>query len=459
MVVGELPSAWAGYGGGAGGDALSADVFPTVPFGPPNTTDKKGAGGGGAGGQLRIVALGRIVFQDGGRILAQGGDGATGENVLGFDHIAGSSGGGSGGHAILESSEQIDFTDGGTNQIPQLYIQADGGVGGIPKLPELWSGGGLGGGGVVQLHVPDPNPATAVGTDEFAAIRIPLFSTLSDLTVPEGQVLIPNVSDRSKARSIWIPFSATILGAGDDGVDHLPIFEGIVLRNNDPEQGRVQAEGGAVQPLPPVLGPEALGGAAPSPFVDVDGFTLVLSEPSLQPWIQDAGFPSGDIYLRNPQLLRSFELRLESASASEGFDVTAASYDDAARVLRLLVDTAGASLETFVQAAGGPGNVSYALVPRYFRVRTGSESDALPAEAYVKILFQATAAGSDGQPLEEGLVLAWTADAGAFAALANSELDFFRFEVEFDFDADGFGFAPTSEPLSLEFLRLPFQVR
>ncbi|MEM7307736.1 MAG: hypothetical protein AAF682_13740 [Planctomycetota bacterium] len=456
ILTGELASPWAGYGGGAGGDALNKDAFPTIPFGPPNTTDKKGCGGGGGGGQLRIIALGRIIFKDGGRILIGGGDGATGENVLGFDHIAGSSGGGSGGHVILESATQIDFTDGGANQVPQEYVQARGGEGGIPKIPEPWSGGGNGGPGVVQLHVPNSNPATAIGTSETDDIRIPFFSSLDELTKPTGQVLIPSFGARSKGRSRWIPMgeAAQVPGGGVDPIFFS--FDGIDSDPMSPTAGQVLVTGDDVDPLAPILGPETLGSAAPAAFVDADGFTLVLSSASIDPLMTDPGTPSADIYLRNPSLLKNFLLRLVGPSSSAEFDVASATYADAGEVLRLTVDTAGSSLEAFITAAGGPASVDFELVPRFFRTQTGLFRDTIPSTAFVKVLFQATGTGPDGLPDTENPVVDWTPDIGEFNTVPAGGLDFYRFEVEFNLDATGAGLTVDTVPVSLNFLRTPF---
>ena len=68
LIRGELPGLWAGYGGGGGGNADPASTFPT-----PNwnfASDEKGGPGGGAGGGLRVRALGRIVFGPSGEIRA-----------------------------------------------------------------------------------------------------------------------------------------------------------------------------------------------------------------------------------------------------------------------------------------------------------------------------------------------------------------------------------------------------
>jgi len=459
VTNGELAQRWAGYGGGAGGDSINFSSFPSDPFGPPYKFDKKGAGGGGGAGQLRIVALGRIIFEPGGRILANGGVGATGENVNGYDHIGGSSAGGSGGHVILESASQIDFTDGTTNQVVEQFIQAygaEGGIGQVASNPDSASKGGNGGPGVIQLHVPDANPATAVGPDPSDPILIQTLdgggapAELDDVTRPPAQVLVPTFGARSKARSTWIPLGGASIapGGGDDQV--LFKFQGTDA------SGDINATGGTVDPLAPILGPETLGTAAPSPFVDTDGFTLVLSSGSLLPLTTDGGEPSLDIYLRNPSLLTNFQVRLSSASTTKSFTVTGATYADAGGVLRLVTDASGGSLSAFVTAQGGPAAVDYELIPRFFRVQTGVVKDLLPDSAYVRVLFQGTGFGIGGVPSETPLV-DWTPDIDLFnTATAPGELKFLRWEIEFNLDKDSLGLTDETVPIALEFLRIPF---
>ena len=457
LIEGELATPWAGYGSGAGGDALASGTFPTIPFGPPNMIDKKGCGGGAGGGQLRIIALGKIVFADGGRILVGGGDGATGENVLGFDHIAGSSGGGSGGHVILESATQVDFTDGGSSQVPQEFIQTYGGFGGIPHTSTLqWSGGGNGGPGVIQIHVPDANPSTSIGfslTDND--IVLPILSNLGDLTRPTAEVLIPTFGARSTARSDWIPLgqAAQIPGGGEDLIQ-------FTFGGTDPDPlsataGQVETTGDLVDDVAAILGPETLGAAAPEPTLLPDGFSLMLSAGSLAPMISGPD-PTSDMYLRNPSLLKNYILRMEGVSASQDFDVTSASYSDADVQLTVSVDASGSSLEAFVTGQGGPANVDYSLVPRFFLASTGGLVDVIPSSSYVQIRFQGTKAGAGDLPDEENPQTPWTPDIGELSLVPAGDLDFFRFEIEFNLDNAGAGLTVDTEPVSLRFLRMPF---
>ncbi len=200
FVRGELASLWAGYGGGAGGNAIPASSFPN-----PNWTfgsDEKGGAGGGGGGALQIRALGKIVFGPQGTIRANGGAGATGENTLFLDHIGGSGGSGSGGHVVLESASGIDFTDGDPLVAPvRNWIESLGG----PKIVGTtgasgcanacqYSNGGRGGPGVIQLHV--PLAIFSVAPDPSAGIVIPLAAgaaanPLGEVAAPDPILLLP----------------------------------------------------------------------------------------------------------------------------------------------------------------------------------------------------------------------------------------------------------------------------
>ena len=173
VIVGELAVPRAGVGAGAGGDAIQNGTFPTLPFGPPYK-DKKGAGAGGGGSLVGLIAP-RISMGQEGRLLLDGGDGATGENVLGFDHIGGSSGGGSGGMAVIEASVLLDLSQASDNA-----MSAIGGIGGIGKGPEVWSQGGNGGPGLLQVHL-----------SSTANLLLPTGKNLADLTQPDAHVLLP----------------------------------------------------------------------------------------------------------------------------------------------------------------------------------------------------------------------------------------------------------------------------
>lgn len=73
-----------------------------------------------------------------------------------------------------------------------------------------------------------------------------------------------------------------------------------------------------------------------------------------------------------------------------------------------------------------------------------------------RVRFQATGADGFGNPDETNPLVDWTADIAQFNLLPPGELRFFRFQVEFDLDAQGTGVSAQTEPVSLDFLRVPF---
>ncbi|MEM9381498.1 MAG: hypothetical protein AAGB93_16205 [Planctomycetota bacterium] len=175
LVVGEAGRPFPGRGGGAGGDASQTASFPIVPFSPFG--DEKGAGGGGGGGLVLLHAR-RIAIGAQGHLIADGGSGGGGENVIFFDRVGGGSGGGSGGWVVLEAL-QIDLSAAGDDAISAL-----GGRGGVGRedAHDVVGAGGNGGPGVIQLHTPS-------GSDD--EILLPAGKTVGDLSAPDGIVLLP----------------------------------------------------------------------------------------------------------------------------------------------------------------------------------------------------------------------------------------------------------------------------
>jgi len=353
---------------------------------------------------------------------------------------------------VLESATGIDFTDGGTNlgAGPTTWISA---IGGPRRRGPATSGGevsygGAGGPGVIQLHVPkplfppgpDPSTTNIVVPLHQATARDPLELVSS----PAAHLLFAGIGAVSTAQSTWISVGEADKNAagGADLVSFL--FEGL------DEQGRIATTGGTVDELAPILtgqvgGPVAIAG---------DGVTLLLEDTALDALVNAAGMPSNDIYLRTPELLRHFALRLAGSGTSGDFDVVSASYDDNDVRLALTVDGSGGTLQEFVDATGGAA--AFELIPRSFRVATGDALDSLADTAAVTIRFQATGADESGRPAADVLV-DWTSDIEDFNALGAGDLSFFRFRVEFDLDVNGVGVAAEIEPVSLEFLRVPFQ--
>ena len=176
VILGEAPFPVPGSGGGAGGDAVPSSTFPAAPWTP--ASDEKGAGGGGGAGVL-VVDTKLLTVGPAGRVLAEGGDGAGGENTIFLDRLGGGSGGGSGGWIILDA-RRMDLSQAGA-----LFLSARGGRGGAGAndVPGATSAGGDGGPGVIQLHVP-PVPGTLV---------LPPGLTAGELGAPVPHVLLPQI--------------------------------------------------------------------------------------------------------------------------------------------------------------------------------------------------------------------------------------------------------------------------
>ena len=465
LVRGELPGLWAGYGGGAGGNASM--LYPN-----PNWTinsDEKGGGGGGSAGGLHIKALGRIVFTGAGLIRAGGGTGGAGEHTF-LDHIGGTGGGGSGGHVVLESATLVDFTGGGSavGQPSLDHVQAGGPprkTGRLDYVDECcraYSNGGAGGAGVIQLHVPDSisPPSDDPGDTDVVVptAALALSDPLDAVTSPPAYVLIPTFGARSKARSKWIS-----IGGADqkpDGSEGLVrfLFDGI--QTSGPDAGKIRTLGSTV-----VDGTALLSIADLSLSVDAhllpDGLTLELTGAAL---VQlRAGTTSGvsnDVYLRTPALLQDCAVRLAVVSrptSLEDFDIAGAAYDEGTptagdEVLRVTITSERGRLDAF-----NPGGAtSLRLMPRFFQVVTSGLPDFLPTTAFVRVQFQAAADNGIGEPDEQNPLVDWTADIARFNALPAGALQFFRYEVEFDLDAAAQGITGDTQAVTLDFLKIPF---
>ncbi len=466
LVRGELPGLRAGYGGGGGGDALPASEFPTPDWTPE--IDERGGGGGGGGGGLRLRALGPVIFGPAGEIHADGGRGATGENTLEQDHVAGTGGAGSGGHVMIESATRVDFTNGDPAMAPfpsAPHITAFGGpqrTGPLtnPVIPTDISYGGSGGPGVVQIHVPRVN--TYDDDELLSDIVLPSVviagataNKLEDVSTPAATHLVATFGAQSAARSRWI----SIGGADQDpvnGVERLSyLFGGIETAGMD--AGKILTTAGVVDALPAVLGPELL--SAGSVAIIGDGVTLQVAGVSLVPIIDT---PS-DIYLRTPALLKNFVLRIEESATPttfKDFVVAAASYNDAGQRLSLMSGAAlDNSADTISSYAGTLAAPAYRLLPRFFQVSTDGVINSLPDSSFVKISFEGTKDDGFGAPDEANILVPMTSDIDDFNSLALplGDLKYFRIQVEFDLDAMAAGLTPDTKPVALDFLRLPFR--
>jgi hypothetical protein len=358
---------------------------------------------------------------------------------------------------ILESGERIDFTEGNPHRPRRSWIEARGGARrAAPGTPEIY--GGAGGPGVVQLHVPHPERAPG---DPESRLELPLDALdqpdpLASIASPRPYVLYPRIGSRSLARSRWIPLGAAGRAGASSAASTVALFlEG--LASSGPEEGRVHTLDGRVAAPAPLLGPIPFE----SPGVRTLGRGLGLSGAVLDALRTSPGPLSRDIYLRTPALLQSGELLLTRRSdptARRSFAVVAASYASEAGELALDLATDPVVLLSAVQALGGPDEVELALLPRFFRLRTGPfGADQLSPEHSVRILFQGAEMDALGDPVEEPLLLDWTADPARFLALEPGRLAFLRFQVEFERDLAGDGLAGGELVPALEFLRLPFR--
>ncbi len=473
LVRGELPSLWAGYGGGGGGNA--GKLFPNSYW--TFRSDEKGGGGGGGGGGLHIQALGRIVFGRAGQILANGGYGATGENSGYFDHIAGTGGGGSGGHVILESAAVVDFTDGGAAEDASLRDvilaagppRRSGPVQYIDSCRQSSlccpsgcasnSNGGAGGPGLIQIHVPGPleQPgATAPADILVPAAALLAADVLDQVTSPPAYVMIPTYGKRSKARSEWIS-----IGGADqqpDGSEGLVrfLFDGI-----DPTTGRILTTGASVAERTPLVIVADLSTSTTARIL-ADGFTLELTGAALD--TLRAGTTTGipnDIYLRTPALLEDCAVRmlvLGNEADFEDFSIAQAVYDEGRSALgdeALRVTVSGRPLTAF-QPANGAATTGFQLLPRFFQVVTNGLLNSLPSTAFVSLRFQAASANGIGAPDEANPLQDWTADISTFNTKPAGALQFFRYEVEFDLDQHGRGISVDTKPVTFDFLKIPF---
>ena len=515
LIIGELDRVWAGGGGGAGGDAVTSDTFPLVPFTPAG--DEKGSGGGGAAGGLRILALGPIeVRGPTGSVTATGGQGGGGENTNGFNRVGGGSGGGSGGHLVFSSASYISiegeaqnagswFNDatlehfhrpisaaggqggaghgnkGGARQngqqsnwrcdaIPTDYFLGDNPEPNPPRndvdcwtmaqLPDLGDplgnvlgAGGDGTPGIIQFHVDDP--ATNLRFPDLPGV----YGAIGVAGIDASRVCAPpplgwKAQETGLAADIAIPFFGKESSSRSQ-------WTALGL-------ARVSPDGGNDQVRFRFEGTDASGelertGSEQSVLPPILGPDVLGIEPMLPhidpsdalTMVLDASPLMGndDSYKRNAALLRSFVLRLEdSASSSNALEFDVAS---------AVYDEDGDQLRVTVFAAGTndlsdlvpSGNTLVSLQPFFTRVNTAGGVKQYPADSSVTILFEATLADSEGNP-DEG---ASSGEVPDITALNLTDYDFFRYRVLFDMSTSGEPVNQNTPRPSLEFLRVPFR--
>ena len=468
IITGELSSIHAGYGGGGGGDACLGPRFPTPNW--SNFSDEKGGGGGGGGGAIRLRALGPIRFVGvNSQLLCKGARGANGENSIFVDRVGGTGGSGSGGHVILESATNISFElpplgERLPSQRRRVFVDARGERGriGMPTngngltLPPDDSHGGHGGPGVIQLHVPNstapPHEDASLSdlvlpSDTIVELNAGDENALLEVMRPAGLQMLSISGALSGAQSRWVDLrNAGVNPVGPDNLINF-LFEGI-----DPNTGLVNTDSNGMQDeLAPIFG----GTADPSTASFEGPNTIVFTALALEDLLGAGATPMEDLYLRAPQLLQNFVLRMTpTIGVSLDFVVQAASFDTATQSLSVTVaESAGVSLDAFDV---GPGAVDYEMIPRFFGITTGTTPGSLPDDFTVRISFEGTGTDVNGNPDGENLLVEETSNVADFDALLPGELDFVRFKVEFNTNAQGNGVSLEAPLVKLNFLRLPF---
>ncbi|MAW62219.1 MAG: hypothetical protein CMJ94_15490 [Planctomycetes bacterium] len=501
VTVGELLVPWAGSGGGASGDMVlynrnGTEPLPTV-FPEPNfpngriTKYRKGAPGGGGGGQVQVLAIGDITIGGAGEIWARGGNGVGGESIgWTYGQISGS-GGGSGGHIVLSTASKLDISaidlldgsaKGDTNvtvengvgyEIPisdAFFSEAISAVGGrrgwaMSRVQQCeWLGkpldedgngtyaigrGGAGSNGIVQIHVPNPATDIVWPASRDAEIRNYIHNgnlnndadidnveeMLRIFAAPQPVVLVPLFSAESMFRSRWVDTGLADLrqpatGTGVDFPDYASSL--ISIAGFDTADGTVNVTNEIVDALPAV----------------VTGATSSLSLFDFEAGIGNAtaAFAGQEHFLRSPSLLLGYVFRPNVSSAT-AVEVVSASYDRDRDVLTLLTEPRDGAM-------AGAGGVTWSLSPRFFRFATNGASDVLPDSTAVRIEFQGAEESGPGTNVP-GVPFpgpnSWTSN------LADLEgYRFIRYQVVFDIDAQGTGVDLTSPRPLMRYVKIPF---
>lgn len=504
VTAGELLVPWAGSGGGASGDMVIyyrmgtngeeplEDSFPEPNFPNGNIARyRKGAPGGGGGGQVLIMAIGDIIIGSAGQVLARGGDGMGGESIgWTYGQVSGS-GGGSGGHIVLSTAGKLDLSaidilDGNQNgdsnwtiadkdyyEIPitgayftEVFVAVGGRRGWAMSQVnnvDLGTGfkddgnetyavgrGGAGGNGVIQIHVPDPTTDILWPTASSSEMkdymhngdvinndldRDRLEEMLRIFAAPKPYALVPIFSSKSMFRSKWIDTGLAELrqpttGTGVDYPDYnSPIISLAGINTGD---GSIQTTSGMVTALTAIT-------SGSSTEVDLFEFEARINNAS-------NAFASVDHFLVQPNLLLGYGFQ-SNTSFTTTRTVVSASYNASTDVLTLLTDPSDGSL---LVGAGA----TWAIQPRFFRMATSSLQDSLPDGTAVRIQFQGaeqSAAGSNepGTPFPGSNT--WTSDLSQLEGYR-----FIRYQVLFDIDANGTGLdLSTPRPL-MSYFKVPF---
>lgn len=256
----------------------------------------------------------------------------------------------------------------------------------------------------------------------------------------------PDASGMSMAQSQW-----QHLGYGKihPGLEDRPaqfLFAGV------DETGAIDQVGGTVTPVMDSLGPIPLIG------MEASAVSMELGQ------LPD---PVGT-YLTNPALLNgSRVVFLPGDSSVPGGAGGLTFYEAAASggVLRLDI-FAGCFIPgigsgdcvplNLLASFPGPSGVSVQIVPQFFEVYTGFSRDILPTDASVRILFDGTMEGPDGEPDPSAALSAtsgWTSD---LELLSSQAWDFVRFQVVFDLDASNDGWTTLDGVPVLNFVKIAY---
>ena len=477
VTRGELLTPWAGSGGGASGDSQTMsrvvggvivplpDVFPARPFPPGSGYYRKGAPGGGGGGQFQIMAIGAIIIGDNATIMANGGIGHGGESTIyTYGQVSGS-GGGSGGHIIIHSATAIDLSQiylGAAstpldlvNLTPEIVIEAEGGRRGWAGAwnsrignSSIYDGngdlqygrGGAGGNGVIQFHVPDPandyfwptlarNGITAYlqpGGGAFLTDRLEVV--LDFFTSPKPVALLPIFSPSSQFQSKWIDTGMAYLHL--DGLGDYPVWSDsdFSFKGIDTSSGDVESSGGMVDLLPTMLTAPASSGVFAAASLTIPNAAAVWNG------LED--------FLRHPAALVGYSVLPDSSSMNE-LVIVDAEYDRLLDVLILTTDIDEGSMNALVGA-------NWSIRPRFFTVATTGLRDGLPPSAKVNVQFQASDDPDSGTISPSPTT--WTSDMSQLDGLR-----FLRYRVIFDIDATGAGISSSNPRPELDYIKVPFK--
>jgi len=499
VTTGEILVPLAGAGGGASGDsqvitrehlgagvyASTADRFPDRPFRTYTNYYRKGAPGGGGGGQLQIQAIGPIKIGAAGKLNASGGIGMGGESTIYTYATISGSGGGSGGHIILQSATEIDFTQlnfGAGTTIGELTptdsIQAFGGRRGWsgawvktetrPSGGNFWDGnqtfmagrGGAGGNGIIQIHVPDP-----LNNIKWPAAQQTMFNNYVTQTHPDGDTdrieqflelvsepisycMLPFFSSSSQFQSTWVDTGLAYLhldlnGSGQETNTYPDYAHASMLRflgidsNGDIE---VDPATNTVQPLSAI----ATGASADASYAAA-GFAVTISN-------AQSHF-AADL-LRHPNTLLGYDFHPD-ATLSNGYEIVNVDFDFDLDTLIFTSKTTDGPLTFSVGS-------TWQVIPKFFRVDTAGTKDSLrgldpdgsggplvAGEARVRIEFQGADESSPGSN-EPGASTDWTADLSDLKGLR-----FLRYRVTFHIDEGGTGITLSSPRPSLDYIKIP----